>query len=528
MSSLRTDSNHPNKGGGAVMRNGNGAVSYDSFDLFLAAMQTVLTHDPSLLTVCNLGRLSTCSNILSSMAEETGAWKKVFEDAAAAGHDCRIRDLDVYDEWQEEHPLQTWDGERGLLECFVNPSSLVVASTGYKRAARCLLTKTCFHCGKMAGMANPVTLMRTCQKCSMSKESLWLISKSKAKEAFLLTDRECGTLPSANVVEATVFLITDVIAASFRKHGGAGGLAAELAKGNTTAANRYNKSQNTSEPQKKRRKIEKVTDRPADNLSSLQCVLGSSMSIPTAFVYRATTWQYLWQCQTTALKMTHCVKCKHCEMMGSTKDILMHERLEHKVCSQLAEERELLPCPPFEGLSLTIPVVIQPATELVQLIENAVVEHTTCSSMANIKDNTRKNSLFSFGDCKVAVDCELATFDAGFSSQCLTVWCQTGQNMIPAELLSIMSGEGGRDPEEAHERTFEALKKALGLEETKSKKLLAALISRALPSRDFLEVCQSKPDEAETPVLYGAWTYLKYGHPDNSHWGAPLYQGEVL
>lgn len=90
----------------------------------------------------------------------------------------------------------------------------------------------------------------------------------------------------------------------------------------------------------------------------------------------------------------------------------------------------------------------------------------------------------------------------------------------PSELVNISFGETGKNPEEADGMIFESLTRALGLEETKPKKLLAALFARAMPVRGFLGKCR-EPDENEVPVLHGAWTYLKYGHVDSKdeYWG---------
>ena len=290
-------------------------------NLTFKALQVTLEHGSEYLTKVDLGNLSACSRTMDNMTEETGAWKLIFQDAAAAGAECKPEYLPM--QWHQTHKKMTWDGEPGLLECFAKPTSQVIASVGYKRAAGCLLSKTCFHCGRMAAVANPVTMMRVCDLCSESNENLWIIAKTKAKEAFLLSEKDCASLRSASVPfsltskpgekakNSIVYLMSDVMQASYAKHGGADGLAAEFAKRKAAAASRYQKKQNTDKPQKKRPKIEQVSDRPANNLSSLRFFCGSV----GAYSYRS-LWS-LWTRANDSLGKMQEVQCprncpRHC------------------------------------------------------------------------------------------------------------------------------------------------------------------------------------------------------------------------
>lgn len=495
----------------------HGLVPSDSSNLTLAALQTMLTHGSEYLHELDLGHLSICSKTVSNMTEETGAWKCVFEAAAAAGQVCKNEVVPFL--WHKDHPKVTWNGEAGMLECFAKPSPQVLASVGYKHAARCLLTKTCFLCGKMAGNANPITMMRTCDGCADSNESMWIIAKSKAKEAFLLSEKDCSSFRSAPVPfslsgkpgekakTSVVFLISDVKEASFAKHGGADGLATEFAKRKTAAASGYNKSQSTNKPQKKRPKIARLSDRPADDLASLRYFFGMSLPIPTVFAGHF-----------GPVKMTHSAKCKVCNARGTIRDIVMHERVEHTV---LVAGHWVVPepCPPYEDVSLSIPANIKPAEELVQLLASADIQHefgTKNNSWDDRCVSEKFNSTFTFGDCKVVIDCD-KFIGTEIDMNLISILYQTGPATLPVYLLRVERGEAMAPFDEASKKCFENLKAALGLQKTSSTQLLAALISRAVSVEDFLDsYCEDDPSEADYPIIHGAWSLLKACHESSS------------
>jgi len=482
-------------------------------ELTLGAFQMVLMHGSKYLTTCDLGRLSICCKTMSNMTEETGAWKRVFEEAVSGAAMCKAEIVPI--QWHKNHKKSTWNGEPGLLECFAKPTSQVITSAGYKQAASCLLSKTCFHCGKMAGTANPVTMTRTCDGCSDSLESHWITSKSKAKEAFLLSENDCSSLksasipfvmsikPDAKVKTSVVFLISDIMELSFAKHGGADGLAAEFAKRKTSAANRYQKKQSTDKPQKKRPKIEQLSDRPADDLASLRyfCTM-SNFPIPTVIPG-----------QIGRVEMTHSSKCNVCNARGTLRDIVPHERLEHNIYSTEYTE-DVVPetCPPFAGVSLSIPPEISPAEELVQLVASAVVQYESCSANYSWDErcvSKRFNTTFTFGDCRVAVDCD-KFIGTDIDVNNIDISYQTRPSTLPVRLLHLEWGETFDPFDESSKKSFQKLNAALGLQETRSSQLVAALIARAVGVEAFLEsYCEDDPSEAAYPNIYSAWTLLK-------------------
>ena len=267
------------------------------FEAILAAFQTVLTHGSKYLTTLELGRVSICSKTTLDLAEEC-VWLSVFQQAAAAGTTC-VRDEVIFGDWEESHVPVSWMGEQGILDCFTNPDPCILASVGYKHASRCLLSKTCFHCGKMAGSANPIAMIRVCGTCAESNQEFWLMSKSKAKEAFLLSDKDISALPSASFPYSTskkpdakvgtsvVLLISHAMEASYAKYGGENGLAVEISKRKVKASRNYEKRAQSNVPQKKRSNIEQLSDRPANDLASLRHFFGmSALPIPTAYLHR--------------------------------------------------------------------------------------------------------------------------------------------------------------------------------------------------------------------------------------------------
>jgi hypothetical protein len=371
----------------------------------------------------------------------------------------------------------------------------------------------------MSGGANPVTMTRMCKACSEVQEPSWVITKSKAKEAFLLTDKDCKSFLSAsypfgffgNSNERTfIFLLSDVVTMSFAKWGGPDGLESEITKRKAAAAIRYAKRQSSSKPQKKRPKIESLSSRPGDDLLSLRSFLGSTLPIPVSFLK-----PFLY-CPTLELglrlKMTHCAQCSLCDVLGTTNDIIMHERLEHGVIDLELERGEERVPTPTEG-SKIIPEAMQPAEELVQLLEQAEVKYDESRLEDEHSYGHRMCCLFTLGDCKVSVDrseggCE------GVGGGHLVICCQIGPKMLPVELASIGFAEYGDETTEADIFFFDKLKEALKLRETTPSQLLAALLWRGIPNFECDEMFGWSCDEQETPVFCQAWDLL--GLAENS------------
>lgn len=290
----------------------------------LDAIHALLNHDHTLLNIRELGKLSISSREMASIFDQAGVWKQIFESTALAGREMTHVPSNT-------HARRTWNGEPGLLECFSTPDEGVIGRVGYKKAAGCLRSKVCHVCYKMAADANPLTMARVCKPCAAGDEGSFIISKYKAKEAFLLGEKDVKELPSASFASHTpvsgkectsvVLLVSDVKVAAFAKYDNANGLAAEFAKRTNAAVQRYTKSQSTDKPQKKRPKIEKMSWRPADDVSQIAAWTGPSLPIGTAFFNE-------YSGDDKVVKMAHSAKCNICDSMGLVNDLVMHERLE--------------------------------------------------------------------------------------------------------------------------------------------------------------------------------------------------------
>ena len=133
-------------------------------------IQALLTNDPKLLTIRELGRLFICSKAAAAAFGDAAVWKTIFEECAALGHETYETSFVM---WmimhRDDRKLETWAGGAGLLGWFSKPDEKVLAKVGYKCTAGCLRGKTCFKCGRMEAHANPLLMVRLCKPCSMER-----------------------------------------------------------------------------------------------------------------------------------------------------------------------------------------------------------------------------------------------------------------------------------------------------------------------------------------------------------------------
>jgi hypothetical protein len=214
------------------------------------------------------------------------------------------------------------------LSCFADPNDDVIEAVGWKKAAACLLSKKCVGCDELSALANPIAMERRCAECSKADPSAYLINKTNARLYFCLSDSDLRPLRKATYENktmskknctSTLYLLSDVQAVAFKKYGNADGLAAEIGKRRTTALERYERSQSTSKPQKKRPKIERMPDRLAE-AANVQRLILSGGGLPIG------TCADLQSC--TMYQSVHC-RHEHCRAMGSVEDIRLHEKLVH-------------------------------------------------------------------------------------------------------------------------------------------------------------------------------------------------------
>lgn len=476
------------------------------------------------------GRLSITSKFLEAVFSHpeddgtggVGIWKGLYETMAVTEY-VRERNFPL---GYCGRQIQTWAGERTMLTCFTDPDDKIIEKVGgYKQLAGCLLGKSCKKCGTISGDANPITFERICGDCSKDDESRYLIGKTKAKEAFLLTDKDLKALPGAEFASETfagkscksaVHLMTDVKGASFKKFGGAKGLAKEIKKRKKAAKERYNKSQFTAKPQKKRSKVEGLSDRPADDLKDLRFMAGYNSGLPigTAFT---TPGQ-------PGFQMTQSVGCSyfcshlHNKKASSNSIIIMHQRLDH------GEIMNLHPDARWIGYSYTsgdpntdVPSDLVAVGEvpgssagLTGVFASASIEYKRYGgSYGNDGDtfcgeHELQMCTFSFGADDAAPRSTSDGVKIGVDYTCLyrrgvhdTSWdgtidvCfQTGPNRPPILLLSL--GLGGNATSttnyEASAEYFTDLSNALGIANVEPAQLLSMVISRVLPLWRFKDM----------------------------------------
>jgi hypothetical protein len=470
----------------------------------------------SLLTVQDLGRLSIASKKVAGILDRTFVWKNFFEMVADAGRGTYNGCIG------EGHFLlaghvrgcETWNHEDGWLACFSDPQDAVIAKVGYKRAARCLYGKTCSKvgCDRMTGRANPVTMERMCMACYGEAESSWLVSKSKAKEAFLLTEKDCKSLPKSEFASADfmgrgctacVMLVEDVKKAALDKFGGADGLSTEIRKRKAAADERFRKSQGTDKPQKKRSKIERLTDRPADNLKR---VAFGPPGLPIGTFYSKT-------------KMTHYFSCTYdgCGIHGNLADVVMHEKLEHGFSTSFHRRDPIdwtvfpppTNCQPFDGLT---PIAEMPGatTDLIQLFESASMQYS--SLYYEVDDEhfdfleERKMCFLSFAKngVKVCVDRIKLPDIGGDSDHYIDLCFQTVSGQVPRKVMGVFLDQSDHPfhpclqaKKEFHAGNFMALAAALGIDGVEPAQLISMFLLLVLRRDEAVAYKEQDGDDSD-------------------------------
>jgi hypothetical protein len=167
----------------------------------------------------------------------------------------------------------------------------------------------------------------------------------------------------------------------------------------------------------------------------------------------------------------------------------------------------------------TIQESIHPAEELVKLLEQVDFKYYSSLRTENGFGGIRSKSccLLTLGDCKVSLmrDVQYPVRGNNVVFSCIKVCYQTGQNMLPVELLRLLHGEGdrrddGEKVKEADHLFFEELKEALKLRETTSTQLFAALLGLGIPNFFCCETFRVPSDEQKSPILYDAMKLLRW------------------
>ena len=120
----------------------------------------------------------------------------------------------------------------------------------------------CSFCGSVTGSANPVTLDRICAQCYKTKPGEGLVSRSKAKDLFLLSDKLLDSIPAASLPKCSVnggpvkcYCVNDLLGIASQRWGDAAGLKAEIQRRMEAAEQRQSARAEAGKPMKKRPKI---------------------------------------------------------------------------------------------------------------------------------------------------------------------------------------------------------------------------------------------------------------------------------
>ncbi|KAL3915768.1 MAG: hypothetical protein SGARI_008117, partial [Bacillariaceae sp.] len=119
---------------------------------------------------------------------------------------------------------------------------------------------------------------------------------------------------------STFYIYEDIKQISFKKFGGAGGLEAEIIKRTQKAMDKFNKSQSTAKPQKKKPRITKIEARPADEPCKLFAEYASKLPLGVVcFDKRMSVRTY-----------EHSIKCRDgCAHTMKVSEVMPHVLLEH-------------------------------------------------------------------------------------------------------------------------------------------------------------------------------------------------------
>ena len=327
-------------------------------EAFHSVLSIVLAHGLPFFDWKDLGMISACSKDSHQFVDhfEQILWKPIFEAAVDGGK--------VYELRRELFPYYLlsdwalWDDERGLLSCFHSPDPGVINACGYKQAARSLITKNCQRCGQLTANVVPLTMMRLCPECADNDERSYLITASKAKQAFLLYPKDLHRLPRKVILPveqfgffgevSTFYAITDVRDLAFTKHGSKEGLEKEIHTRKHKSAERFDKMQTTKQIKVRRPKIERMSSSPSDNLKALRFI-GVKHGIPVGTVYEPkmplprTVTQlsipHISQNLEEAFPMTMSTKCSLCTISGDAANVFAHETRDHPNYDIVHEQR---------------------------------------------------------------------------------------------------------------------------------------------------------------------------------------------
>lgn len=259
-----------------------------------------------------------------------------------------------------------------------------------------------------------------------------------------------------------------------------------------------------------------MSHRPADNIVNLRACW---MPVQIGVSYKDTGC--------TNFNMMHHCKCHMCGIAGTPLDIMRHERFDHGhyfPIGTLGEEHNGGTAP----AGLTDLHALQLPHEATQLLAQANSTYATETNEIVVGLGLGPFVVGGFGlrdtvcffdvrvqgnNCKAAVDVYRSQPDGApqsIGNGTLVVLIQQAPNTAPVVLLSIGILMSSRETSEASPETFDAMKVALGLNDTSPAQLLVTLMSRAM-TLDYFKTAvlgrnfRRPADFHSVPILYLAY-----------------------
>ena len=504
----------------------------------LDIMQVAVDHSgAAFLAPRDIGRLAACSSSFRD-GPASRAWELLFTSMAG------LKDS-VCSTVTRPGRKMTLGTEAGLLPCFARPSPRAIARCGggWGGACKMLLRPDCSFCGGLAGTAIPLTVQRICLPCARSVPETFVCDIETAAEGFLLTADDIvesnpklptvlvpsypkhvsrsviGELKEAPSPERRVALLSDVIAVAFEKHGGADGLAVVITAKNAAVAKKHAAAVATRAAAKRLKGAPTtMTERPADEGCLSQWAATDRNAMPIGSVHRA--WNGRWT-------YAHGVECRtpDCHVRGPHSLVKLHSALEHRVSGFARDpdsDRNMGGGPTIKDARSVMPQALAALPEFDALVASAQTTHRSYgrADLAGEDEDEEqyfwgKNCLFTFDQCKIAVDYNIYGDGNRVFAGKLEIY---GQVAGAAPVLYAAFGDDDDwCSEDASERELAALLSALHLREMSSSELLAILIVASDCAPKFAEknsdtgVCQHAAPgaifcagEGCTESVYGA------------------------
>ncbi|KAL7545344.1 hypothetical protein ACHAWF_008695 [Thalassiosira exigua] len=525
--------------------------------LVVDALARMLNHAPDLLEFADLGNLASCSSSLRAVVGDT-AFRGAFDRASKAyraGHkpypsspSCRGICWSGYCQFVAWTAMRKEVGSGDSLSCLTDPDPKVLESVGYARAAGCLLSKTCYHCGIMASLVNPVTLTRTCSRCATGKNQQSqhaLILQSKAMQVFYLDEGDFESLPKATIpfrrklngsaFSSVVLSMPSVVEAAYAKYGGRDGFDAMRTARLASRPIRRNPTRSGVDNPFKRNKVDDDLDLKSIRCRNMEALpIGTieietgdpvwvrcrnSMALPVG-LRETYSGDPVWVCR----RSVQCAQwiydrpragCRaRCGVKGNPTQIYWHERVAHNINLHSSGIQRYL-----WSQSIHPRCTYLETEEAKELVMGARVAGAKSKYRRGRGEEFGAENLqvwhynFDFGGCK-KVDMELRRHTTDMvmdsvSKYSFGMYAQLEEKKPPTRLFGTLTDQWNEAVGilEASPAVFDELVDALGLAETTPSQLMVSLFASL--DFEFLQFLQFGGNTTNSPVLSEAYSIMK-------------------